>query len=68
MLADASSDLKVSRLDVDRLERNYRLVYPLHIFLENARQVVVASAVGLVIGAAVYFLRHILSFCWSQAR
>ncbi len=61
MLADASSDPKVSRLDVDRLERNYRLVYPLHIFLENARQVVVASAVGLVIGAAVYFLRHILS-------
>jgi hypothetical protein len=29
MIANALSDLEVNRLDVDRLERRYRLVYPL---------------------------------------
>ena len=52
---------EVNRIDIDRLERRYRLVYPLNIFLENARQVVVVSAVGLVVGAAVYFLHYALS-------
>jgi len=59
-VADASIDSEVNRLDLDRLERRYRLVYPLNIFLENARQVVVVSAIGLVIAASVFFLRHSL--------
>jgi hypothetical protein len=62
MVANAPSDLEVNWLDVDRLERRYRLVYlPAHIFLENARQVVDVSAVGLVIGATVYALHYALS-------
>ncbi len=60
-VTDARRGPEVSRVDVDRLERRYRLVYPLNIFLENARQVVVVSAVGLVIGAALYFLHYALS-------
>jgi hypothetical protein len=60
MVADASIDSEVNRLDLDRLERRYRLVYPLNIFLENARQVVIVSAIGLVIAASVFFLRHSL--------
>jgi hypothetical protein len=55
------SDENAPLIDVDRLERRYRLVYPLNIFLENARQVVVASAVVLAAGAAVYFLQYALS-------
>lgn len=48
-------------IDVDRLERRYRLVYPLKIFLENARQVVVASATVLIVGATMYFLQYAVS-------
>jgi hypothetical protein len=48
-------------VDVDRLERRYRLAYPLHVFLENARQVVVVFAVGLTIAASVIFLSYSLS-------
>ena len=48
-------------VDVDRLERCYRLAHPLHVFLENARQVVIVSAVRLTIAALVIFLRYSLS-------
>lgn len=51
---------KSTRLDLDRLERRYRLVYPLNIFLENARQALVVSAAGLVIAASVLSLRYSL--------
>jgi hypothetical protein len=54
-------DQNAPLIDVDRLERRYRLVYPLKIFLENARQVVVASAAVLVVGAVVYFLQYAVS-------
>jgi hypothetical protein len=55
------SDESTAQVDIDRLERRYRLIYPLNIFLENARQVVVASAAVLVVGATAYFLQHALS-------
>ena len=58
----AANGLRESNIvDVDRLERRYRLAYPLHVFLENARQVVVVFAVGLTIAASVIFLRYSLS-------
>jgi hypothetical protein len=60
-LEPRQSDESAPQVDVDQLERRYRLVYPLNIFLENARQVVVASAIMLVVGAAVYFLQYALS-------
>ena len=50
----ASIEALKAQLDQDRLERRYRLVYPLNIFLENARQVVVVSAIGLVIAIKIY--------------
>jgi hypothetical protein len=45
-------------VNVDRLERRYRHIYPLKVFLENSRQLVVASAVGLIIAATYLLLRH----------
>jgi hypothetical protein len=61
VVATVASEPEVSRFDVDRLERRYRLVYPLNIFLENARQVIVVNVIVLVVGAAVYFLHYALS-------
>jgi hypothetical protein len=55
------------QIELDRLERRYRLVYPLNIFLENARQVVVASTVVLVASATVYFLQYAFSSSSEKA-
>jgi len=51
----------MSRFDIDKLERCYRRVYPTKIFLENARQVVTASAAGLIVAAIAFFLQHAIS-------
>jgi len=59
--AEPSGSSVIERLDIDRLERRYRAVYPLHVFLENGRQVVAVSAIALVVAACVYFLQHALS-------
>jgi hypothetical protein len=57
-VADADTGSDIRCVDVDRLVRRFRLVYPLKIFLENVRQLVAASAIGLVLGATGFFVHY----------
>jgi hypothetical protein len=56
--SDSPRDGEASRFNLDRIERRYRRIYPLKIFLENSRQLVVANAIGLTVAAAIFMLRY----------
>jgi len=48
------------QFSLDRLERRYRHIHPLKIFLDYFRQLVIGSAIGLVVAATFFLLRHVM--------